>query len=294
MIEPWSDPLQRQAEALLHAALEEDIGDGDWTSLLTVGESDLASAAIVAREDLVLAGLPLVKMAFLSVDPLLEVDADTHDGAQVATGSSVFRVRGSARSILTAERTALNFLGRLSGIATLTSRFVDQVAGTGAKIVDTRKTTPGWRHLEKWAVRMGGGVNHRMGLYDMVLVKDNHIAAAGGIGAAAKRVLVENARGLPMEIEIEVARPEEVEELRGLEIDRILLDNMDDHNLRESVRRVASWPEPRPTLEASGNMTLERVRSVAETGVDWISVGALTHSARTVDFSLSLTREGGN
>jgi nicotinate-nucleotide pyrophosphorylase (carboxylating) len=133
-----------------------------------------------------------------------------------------------------------------------------------------------------------------MGLYDMVLVKDNHIAAAGGIGAAAKRVLVENARGLPMEIEIEVARPEEVEELRGLEIDRILLDNMDDHNLRESVRRVASWPEPRPTLEASGNMTLERVRSVAETGVDWISVGALTHSARTVDFSLSLTREGGN
>jgi len=288
MTEIWNNALQRQAEELLRAALVEDVGDGDWTTLWTVGEGERASATIDAKEDLILAGIPLVRMAFLSVDPSLGVEAPISDGTKVERGTPVFHVRGSARSILTAERTALNFLGRLSGIATLTRHFVEQVAGTGTQIVDTRKTTPGWRHLEKWAVRIGGGANHRIGLHDMVLVKDNHIAAAGGVGAAARRVLAENARGLP--IEIEVSHPEEVEELRDLAIDRILLDNMDNEALRESVRRVALWPDPRPTLEASGNMTLERVRSVAETGVHWISVGALTHSARTVDFSLTLGR----
>jgi nicotinate-nucleotide pyrophosphorylase (carboxylating) len=288
MTQLWSEALQRQAEELLRAALAEDVGDGDWTTLWTVGVGERASATIDAKEDLVLAGVPLVRMVFLSVDPSLGLETPISDGALVERGAPVFHVRGSARSILTAERTALNFLGRLSGIATLTRHYVERVAGTGTQIVDTRKTTPGWRHLEKWAVRMGGGLNHRIGLHDMVLVKDNHIAAAGGVGAAARRVLAENVRGLP--IEIEVSRPEEVEELSGLAIDRILLDNMDNEALRESVRRVSLWSEPRPTLEASGNMTLDRVRSVAETGVEWISVGALTHSARTVDFSLTLGR----
>lgn len=290
MSERWSGPLLEQAELLLSSALAEDVGDGDWTTLWTVGEGERALATVVAKEEIVLAGTPVARMAFLRVDPTLEVVAPIPDGSRVGRGTVVLTVRGSARAILTGERTALNFLGRLSGIATLTRRFVDRVEGTGTRIVDTRKTTPGWRHLEKWAVRMGGGTNHRIGLHDMILVKDNHIAAAGGIGAAARKVLAENRSGLP--VEIEVARPDQVEELRGLPIDRILLDNMNDEGLRESVRRVSLWPGTRPTLEASGNMTLDRVRSVAETGVDWISVGALTHSAPTADLSLALTREG--
>jgi nicotinate-nucleotide pyrophosphorylase len=173
MTQLWSEALQRQAEELLRAALAEDVGDGDWTTLWTVGVGERASATIDAQEDLVLAGVPLVRMVFLSVDPSLGLETPVSDGALVERGAPVFHVRGSARSILTAERTALNFLGRLSGIATLTRHYVEQVAGTGTQIVDTRKTTPGWRHLEKWAVRMGGGLNHRIGLHDMVLVKDN-------------------------------------------------------------------------------------------------------------------------
>lgn len=287
--EVWSEALRRQADDLLRAALEEDVGEGDWTTLWTVGEGDLARASVVAKEDLIIAGIPLARMAFHAIDPLSEFVPRAEDGDAISAGTSLFEVRGRARSILTAERTALNFLGRLSGIATLTRRFVDRVEGTGTRIVDTRKTTPGWRHLEKWAVRMGGGVNHRIGLHDMVLVKDNHIAAAGGVRQAAEMVLAANSRGLP--VEIEVTRPREVEELSGLGVDRILLDNMDTAALAECVQRVSSWPTPRPTLEASGNMTLDRVREVAETGVDWISVGALTHSARTVDLSLTLERE---
>jgi nicotinate-nucleotide pyrophosphorylase (carboxylating) len=241
----------------------------------------------VSREAAVVAGARAAERVFHRVDPGLHVEFVVRDGGAVGPGGTILAVEGSARSILTAERAALNFLARLSGIATLTRAFVNAVEGTGAGILDTRKTTPGWRALEKWAVRLGGGSNHRMGLYDMVLVKDNHVVAAGSVGAAVRAVARENRRGLP--VEAEVTRLDELAELRGLALDRILIDNMSVDGTRAVVRQVSGW-DPRPQLEASGNMTLDRVRSVAETGVDWISVGALTHSARWVDLALELSR----
>ena len=276
-----------ELRALVVLALNEDVGGGDWTTLWTVERGFQADALVIAKEELIVAGVCAVRSVFLTVDPDLEVDLLVSDGVGIEVGASILRVKGGARGILTAERTALNFLGRLSGIATLTRRFVEAVEGRKARILDTRKTTPGWRALEKWAVRVGGGANHRMGLDDMILVKDNHILAAGGLREAVLRVRERNEAGLP--VEVEVARAEQVEELSEFGIDRILLDNMDERKIREVVARVSAWPPPRPELEASGNMTLERVRSVAETGVDWISVGALTHSARSADLSLRLT-----
>jgi nicotinate-nucleotide pyrophosphorylase (carboxylating) len=198
-------------------------------------------------------------------------------------------VTGRLAPILTGERTALNFLGRLSGIATLTRRFADAVHGTGARILDTRKTTPGWRALEKEAVRAGGGFNHRMGLYDYVLVKDNHVAAAGGVRAAVARVRESPAaKGLAMEVEVTTLA--ELDEALALRVQRILLDNMSLDAMTEAVRRAHALGSGRPELEASGNVTLENVRRVAETGVDFISVGALTHSARSVDLSMRVER----
>jgi nicotinate-nucleotide pyrophosphorylase (carboxylating) len=197
-------------------------------------------------------------------------------------------VEGPARALLTGERTALNFLGHLSGIATLTRRFVDAVRGTGASIIDTRKTTPGWRILEKKAVRDGGGRNHRMGLYDMVMIKDNHIAAAGGIEAAVARVRKANDRDLP--VEVEVTTIQELIRVLPLRVDRVLLDNMPLETLREAIRRVEAAPLPRPETEASGNVLLGSARSIAETGVDLISVGALTHSAPNADLSMRVVR----
>jgi nicotinate-nucleotide pyrophosphorylase (carboxylating) len=279
-------------EALVTRALSEDVGGGDWTTRWTVGEGVRAEGVVVAKETMVVAGLDAARLSFRAVDPSLDVEALVEDGDRVACDTAVLRVRGSARSILTGERTALNFLGRLSGIATLTQRFVDEVEGTGARILDTRKTTPGWRSLEKWAVRMGGGSNHRMGLDDMIMIKDNHISAAGGLKEAVAAVGERNEFGLP--VEVEVGDLDQLEEARGLGVDRILLDNMTEEELASAVSGVAVWPAPRPELEASGNVTLERVRSVAETGVDWISVGALTHSARSMDLSLYLSGLGGS
>ena len=279
--------LDAELHALIVLALNEDVWEGDWTTLWTVERDFQAEALVIAKEELIVAGGCAVRSVFLAVDPDLEVDLLVSDGVEIEVGASILRVKGGARGILTAERTALNFLGRLSGIATLTRRFVEAVKGRRARILDTRKTTPGWRALEKWAVRVGGGANHRMGLDDMILVKDNHMLAAGGLHEAVLRVRERNEAGLP--VEVEVARAEQVEELCEFGIDRILLDNMDEREIREVVARVSAWPAPRPELEASGNMTLERVRSVAETGVDWISVGALTHSARSADLSLRLT-----
>jgi nicotinate-nucleotide pyrophosphorylase (carboxylating) len=276
---------EAELEALVAAALEEDVGEGDFTTLWTVGPAARARGAVITRESAVVAGARAAERVFHRVDPGLLVEAAARDGAAVEPGDTILTVEGSAQSILTAERAALNFLGRLSGIATLTRAFVRAVEGTGARILDTRKTTPGWRALEKWAVRLGGGTNHRMGLYDMVLVKDNHVAAAGGVGAAVRTVARENRRGLP--VEAEVTRLDELAELRGLPLDRILIDNMPVDGISAVVQEVCGW-NPRPELEASGNMTLDRVRSVAETGVDFISVGALTHSARWVDVSLEL------
>ncbi len=271
------------AMALIEAALSEDVGDGDRTSEWTVPAESRSKAVIVAKQPLTVAGLTVAAEVFRAVDANLSVELKTADSDEVKVGDVVMAIAGSTRALLTAERTALNFLGRLSGIATLTRVFVSRVEGTGARIVDTRKTTPGWRALEKMAVRAGGGSNHRMGLDDMVLVKDNHIAAAGGLTAAIERVRMSNV-GLPVEVEVHTG--EELEEALEAGVKRILLDNMTPDGLREAVALVRERVGESVTLEASGNVTLDTVLEVAKTGVDLISVGALTHSAAAADFSL--------
>jgi nicotinate-nucleotide pyrophosphorylase (carboxylating) len=279
-----SGELARARAALVQAALEEDVGDGDWTTEWTVDAGSRSRAIIVAKQPLVVAGTLCVLDVFRVVDPDLAVEPLVDDGERVAPGDVITSLDGRTRTILTGERTALNFLGRLSGIATLTRAFMDAVADTGAQVIDTRKTTPGWRLLEKAAVRAGGGANHRVGLYDMVLVKDNHADARGGVAAAARAAMEKNTRGLAVEVEVRTL--DELEEVLPLGVDRVLLDNMDPETLREAVRRAHALGDGRPELEASGNVTLATVRTVAETGVDFISVGALTHSAPSADVSL--------
>lgn len=273
---------------LIALALREDVGAGDWTTLWTVPGELKATATIRAKAPLVVSGTDAAVRVFRTVDPALDIQVLVGDGAACVPGDPVIRVSGTVRSILTAERTALNFLGRLSGIATLTRRFVDAVAGTGATVVDTRKTTPGWRHLEKAAVRDGGGGNHRMGLHDMVLIKDNHVAAAGGVTAALEGVAARNRASLPVELEVKTL--DELREALGATPlpDRILLDNMSLSDMDAAVRMVAALQVPRPLLEASGNLDLQRAGLVARTGVDLLSVGALTHSAPVADLSLLL------
>lgn len=273
-------------DPLIRAALDEDVGDGDRTTAWTVPAGTRGSAGIVAKAPLVVAGLEACARVFTTVDPALSVRAAVADGARVEAGDVVVHIAGALASILTAERTALNLLQRLSGVATLTRAFVDEVEGTGARIVDTRKTTPGWRELEKAAVRAGGGANHRMGLWDMVLVKENHVAAAGGLADALDRVRARNALGLPVEVEVRTL--DELDQVLGAPVDRILLDNMTLDDMREAVdrARARTGGAPVPLLEASGNVTLSTVRAVAETGVDLVSVGALTHSAPAADLSL--------
>ncbi len=229
------------------------------------------------------AGLGVASVVFLRLDPRAEISSQLTDGSAVREGDVVCTIRAPARTILTGERTALNFLQRLSGIATMTRRFVEAIAGTDAKILDTRKTTPGWRSLEKAAVKAGGGENHRFGLFDMVLIKENHIAIAGGVAEALKRVRDANTKGL--RVEIEARNKDELRAALDAGCDMVLLDNMDVQEIRECVRLVKQRAAHVKT-EASGNMTLERVRAVAETGVDYISVGALTHSVTALDLSL--------
>jgi nicotinate-nucleotide pyrophosphorylase (carboxylating) len=268
----------------VRAFLREDWGTQDWTSA-SVPDRPMA-ACVTAKQDLVLAGLPAALETFRAVDPGLELQPLAQDGDRVARGTRVLRVAGSSRAILMAERVMLNLLQRLSGTATLTRAFVDAVAGTGARILDTRKTTPGLKLLEKYAVRCGGGCNHRLTLGDGVLLKENHIAAAGGILPA-----VQNARRAApalVRIEVEVENLDQLSLAFGIpEIDGILLDNMGVEQMREAValRRSAG---SRVFLEASGNLTLERARDVAGTGVDFLSVGALTHSAPAADLSLRM------
>jgi len=268
----------------LRAFLREDWGTQDWT---TASVPDRAmTALVVAKAGLVLAGLPVAAEVFRAVDPALDVQPLALDGDRVAAGAQVLRVAGSSRAILMAERVMLNLLQRLSGTASLTRAFVDAVAGTGARILDTRKTTPGLKLLEKYAVRCGGGCNHRLTLGDGVLLKENHIAAAGGILPAVRNAR----RAAPnlVRIEVEVETLDQLAQALGIpEIDGILLDNMDLATLREAVARKRAAGS-RVFLEASGNLTLERARAVAETGVDWLSVGALTHSAPAADLSLRL------
>ncbi|HKQ54694.1 MAG TPA: carboxylating nicotinate-nucleotide diphosphorylase [Methyloceanibacter sp.] len=272
-------------ERAVAAALDEDLGaSGDITTDAIIPADDAAKAAIVAREAGVVAGLDLAEAAFKALDPDIRFTRIVPDGGSVAAGSKIATVAGKTRAILTAERTALNFLGRLSGIASLTASYVKAVEGTGARIACTRKTTPGLRALEKYAVRAGGGINHRFGLYDAVLVKDNHIAAAGGIAGALARL--KSRAGHSVRIEVEVDTLDQLAEALAFPIDAVLLDNMDAGTLREAVKRVAG----RVVTEASGGVTLDNVREIAATGVDVISAGALTHSPRNLDSSLEWER----
>jgi nicotinate-nucleotide pyrophosphorylase (carboxylating) len=232
----------------------------------------------------VLAGLPVARLAFLALDPAAEFQALVPEGAAVEPGMEVARVRGRARAILTAERVALNFVQRLSGVATLTARFVERVRGTGARILDTRKTTPGLRALEKYAVRKGGGENHRFGLFDLVLIKDNHIRAAGGLSEAVRRA---RAQRTELAIEVEAQSLEQVEEAMAARVDRVLLDNFAPAELARALAIVRAAERP-PRVEVSGGVNLDTVRAIAELGVDDISVGALTHSAPALDLSLEV------
>jgi len=276
--------LLRRTQPLIDQALREDLGEwGDVTTLAIGVAARTARAELIGKSEGVLAGLDLALQVFTTVSPAVTCERLLPDGARISPKSVLARLSGPADGLLIAERTALNFLGRLSGIASLTRKFVDAIEGTKAKVLDTRKTTPGWRELEKYAVRCGGGQNHRMGLHDMILIKDNHLVAAGGITPAVNKCRqFLSARRLSLLIEVEVKNGEELREAVELAVDRILLDNMDVDQLRECVRYV----DGRVPLEASGNVTLETVRRIAETGVDFISSGALTHSARTLDVSL--------
>jgi nicotinate-nucleotide pyrophosphorylase (carboxylating) len=268
-------------ERIVHAALAEDVGGGDVTTEATVTPDAVGSAELIVKEPGVVCGLGAAEATFRALDPDIHFEALASDGDLVEPPAVVARVTGSARAILTGERVALNFVGRLSGIATLTRRYVDAVEGTGAAVLDTRKTTPGLRALEKHAVAAGGGRNHRFGLDDAVLVKDNHLRAAGSLPAAVQ--LVRAASDLPAEVECDTLA--QVAEALDLGVDAILLDNMSPAELREAVALARG----RARLEASGGVSLDTIREIAETGVDEISVGALTHSARSLDVSLELT-----
>jgi nicotinate-nucleotide pyrophosphorylase (carboxylating) len=277
-------------DAALHLvglALDEDRGAGDWTTRWTVPARTRVRADIVAKADGVIAGVALAAAVFLRLDPRVDFDVLLGDGQSVSVGERVVRISGPGRAVLTGERVALNFLQRLSGVATLTRRFVDAVKGTRIRILDTRKTTPGWRALEKAAVRAGGGDNHRAGLYDMVLIKENHAAIAGGLDQAIARVRDQNARGLPVAVEVHSVEDLDIALAAGVE--RIMLDNMDTRTIADMTRRAKRLRQP-PLIEASGNMTLDRVREVAAAGVDFISIGALTHSAPALDLSLLIQR----
>ena len=273
------------SQELIRMALEEDIGEGDVTAGYFVPADRMARAFVTVRKEGVISGMELAERVFLEVDPSLEVLLLVKDGSKIAAGAMLMQVEGNARSILTAERTALNFLQRLSGVATLTSRYVSLVKHTRAKILDTRKTTPGYRALEKKAVVDGGGVNHRMGLFDRAMVKDNHLVAEGGITALQEAIFKLKHDKPLVEVELEADRLEQVAaflELKG--VDYILLDNM---NLTELRKAVAMRDDRHYMgLEASGGVNLETVADIAETGVDFISVGALTHSAPALDIGL--------
>ena len=267
---------------LVMAALAEDIGSGDATTLALVPEDSIATAVMTAREPLVMAGVDLALAAFEQVDGRVEFDIEVLDGQQGGFGQALLRVQGPTRALLTAERTALNFVQRLAGVATLTAQFVEKIVGTQAQILDTRKTTPGWRVLEKYAVACGGGTNHRVGLYDQLMIKDNHLAVVGGDVAEAMRLAREASPELKIEVEADTVDQAQTAAVAGADI--ILLDNMNCDELREAIRRI----DGRARIEASGGVTLETVREIAETGVDFISVGALTHSASSVDIALDI------
>ncbi len=280
-------PADDRITRVIEGALIEDIGGGDVTSEAILADDAIGFAELLCKADGIVAGLDVAARVFALIDPGLRMEPLAPDGSPVKSGETIARIHGNAKGILQGERTALNFLQRMSGIATATRAYVDAVAGTKARITDTRKTAPGLRVLDKLAVRLGGGVNHRFGLDDMVLIKDNHIVAAGSITRAVELCTASlRQRGLRLPIEVETKNLEEVDEaLRCDGISRIMLDNFPLKAMSEAVRRIAGRVE----VEASGGISLGNVRQVAETGVDFISVGALTHSVRALDISLELS-----
>jgi nicotinate-nucleotide pyrophosphorylase (carboxylating) len=296
--------LEAVALPLVKYALSEDVGTGDITTLNSVRPGIQARSAIVVHQPGVIAGLDVARLVFREVDATLKFRPVAADGARVQPGQVVAQVVGDAGSVLKGERTALNFLQHLSGIATLTRTFVDAVAGSGATILDTRKTTPGLRFLEKFAVKCGGGENHRLALWDMYLLKDNHIRAAGGVTAAIDRISRTRQGDLLLEVEVESL--DQLREALRPEVDRILVDNRPPEDVRRAVRMVDEWcsehppDSPRmrpgarrwPEVEVSGGLTLERIRGYAETGADYLSVGALTHSAPALDLHLEIEEVG--
>jgi nicotinate-nucleotide pyrophosphorylase (carboxylating) len=272
------EPLHPEILDAIQRSLAEDIGPGDATSNSIIPPAASMQGQIIAKQEGVIAGLDVAQAVYTAFDPKVEFQPQAQEGTGVVNRQVVAKVSGPARSLLSAERTALNFLGRMSGIATLTRSFVDAVAGTKALILDTRKTAPGLRMVDKLAVRRGGGQNHRIGLFDMILIKDNHIDFAGSLEEAVTR---SRSAHSGLKIEVEARTLEHVETALKLRVERILLDNMSQETMTEAVRITAG----RAKLEASGNVTLETVRKIAETGVDFISIGALTHSAKVFDVS---------
>jgi nicotinate-nucleotide pyrophosphorylase (carboxylating) len=272
----------------VRAALAEDIGSGDATTLATVPANATAKAVMRAREPLVVAGLDFAEAAFCELSPKIKIEKQSRDGQLIASGKSLLKISGTARAILSAERVALNFVQRLSGIATATAQFVAAVRGTRAQILDTRKTTPGWRRFEKYAVTCGGGKNHRIGLFDMILIKDNHLAALRNEKPNAIAAAVAHARGkfAKLKVEVEADTLEQVVQAAAAGADIILFDNMTLAQMRQAVKIVKG----RAKTEASGGVSLKTVRRISKTGVDFISVGALTHSARAVDIGLDLRK----
>lgn len=271
-------------QSIIENALREDIGDGDHSSLACIPQEAKGEAKLLVKDHGVLAGLDLAQLICEALDPTLEFEAILQDGDVVEPGQIAFYLRGSARSILGVERTLLNFMQRMSGIATATHELVKLLKGTNTKLLDTRKTTPGIRYMEKWAVRIGGGVNHRFALYDMIMLKDNHVDFAGGIKPAIQRTKEYlNASELNLKIEVEVRNLKELDEVLEIgQVDRIMLDNFNLVDLEIAVKRINGAFE----TEASGGITKDTLRSYAETGVDFISVGALTHSYKSLDLSL--------
>ncbi|HIP31155.1 MAG TPA: carboxylating nicotinate-nucleotide diphosphorylase [Crocinitomicaceae bacterium] len=269
---------------IIKNALQEDLGDGDHSSLSCVPENATGIAKLLVKDEGIIAGVELAEKIFKTFDPELEIDVFIKDGEHVKFGDIAFEIKGKSRSILSTERLVLNFMQRMSGIATQTNKIVSLIEGTDAKLLDTRKTTPGIRYMEKWAVRIGGGHNHRFALYDMIMLKDNHVDYAGGVQLAIQRAndyLKETGRNL--KIEIEVRNEKELQEAIEIgKVNRIMLDNFSPERIKAVIDTIPEGVE----VEASGGITLETIRSYAETGVDFISVGALTHSFKSLDMSL--------
>jgi nicotinate-nucleotide pyrophosphorylase (carboxylating) len=279
---PMEYPDETLIRDIVRWTLNEDLGSGDVTTNWTIPADSHLRAQFLVKAEGVLAGMAVARLVFEQVDTDMLFTELSPDGKPVHPGDIVGKVEGPGRAILTAERTALNFMQRMSGIATLTRSYVEAVSGSKAVILDTRKTAPGIRVLDKWAVRLGGGQNHRAGLYDMVLIKDNHIAACGGITATVERVQAHNTQNLPVEVEVKDLH--ELQEALGLSVDRIMLDNMSLADMEDAVRLT----DGKIPLEASGNVNLETVAEIAATGVDYISSGQLTHSVKALDISLDI------